>query len=99
MRQIKVYLEEGHYERLKKIAESKGESVSSLARRILLAYLGVASKPCEVKVRELEGKLHNYAKSVNRTFMGYKKAIENILSRIASLEKRVEELEECCYGE
>lgn len=67
LKQVKFYLSEDHYEKLRKIAEQQGLSVPALVKQIVLEYLGEAEYGDLVyRIKELEKKYEQLAREVGR---------------------------------
>ena len=67
LRQVKFYLGEEQYEKLRKIAEQQGLSVSALVKSVILEYLGeVEYGDLARRVMELERKYEQLAREVGR---------------------------------
>ncbi len=67
LKQVKFYLGEEQYEKLRKIAEQQGLSVPALVKSIVLEYLGEAEYGDLVhRIEELERKYEQLAREVGR---------------------------------
>ena len=67
LKQVKFYLSEKQYEKLRRIAEQQGLSVPALVKSIILEYLGEAEYGDLVsRVKELERKYEQLAREVGR---------------------------------
>ncbi len=67
LKQVKFYLGEEQYEKLKKIAEQQGLSVPALVKSIVLEYLGETEYGDLVsRIKELERKYEQLAREVGR---------------------------------
>lgn len=67
LKQVKFYLGEEQYEKLRKIAEQQGLSVPALVKSIVLEYLGEAEYGDLVyRIKELERKYEQLAREVGR---------------------------------
>jgi predicted DNA-binding ribbon-helix-helix protein len=67
LKQVKFYLGEEQYEKLREIAEKQGLSVPALVKSIVLEYLGEAEYGDLVsRIKELERKYEQLAREVGR---------------------------------
>jgi len=67
LKQVKFYLSEEQYEKLRRVAEQQGLSVPALVKSIILEYLGEAEYGDLVScVKELERKYEQLAREVGR---------------------------------
>jgi len=67
LKQVKFYLSEEQYEKLRRVAEQQGLSVPALVKSIILEYLGEAEYGDLVsRVKELERKYEQLAREVGR---------------------------------
>jgi len=66
-RQVKFYLDESEYDRLKSLADELGESPASLAKKIVLEYLGLSESASLLKrVCDLEEKYERLVRELGR---------------------------------
>lgn len=66
-KQVKFYLDQELYDRLRRLAEEQGSTVPQLVRSLVLDYLGEAGEGNMVsRLRELEEKYEQLAKELGR---------------------------------
>lgn len=66
-KQVKFYLEQELYDKLRKLAEEQGTTIPQLARSLVLEYLGeVRDSNLASRVGELEEKYKQLAKELGR---------------------------------
>lgn len=82
MKQVKFYLDEERYEKLRKLAEEQGLTVPAYVKRLVLRVLGELEPGLEEVVRYLKQRDEQLRKEVGR-----------IEIDLADLMKRVEKLE------
>jgi len=82
VKQVKFYLDEERYEKLRKLAEEQGFTVPAYVKRLVLRVLGELEPGLEEVVRYLKQRDEQLRKEVGRIEMD-----------LADLMKRVEKLE------
>jgi len=67
LKQVKFYLSEEQYGKLRKIAEQQGLSVPALVKRLVLEFIGEAEYGDLItRIKELEKKYEQLAREVGR---------------------------------
>jgi len=66
LKQVKFYIDEEHYEKLKKLAEEQGPSVPAYVKNIVLRALGESEPGLDKVVKKLGEMLDQLAKEVGR---------------------------------
>ena len=83
MRQVKFYIDEEHYEELKKLAQEQGLTVPAYVKRLVLKQLG-----------EMEGGIEENIKYLLQRHEQMKKELGRIGLDLIKLQKRVDYLEQ-----
>jgi hypothetical protein len=86
MKQVKFYIDEERYEKLKKLADEQGLSVPSYVKNLVLRVLGEFKEGIEDKIKYLIQRKEQLEKEVGR-----------IGVELALLNRRVEKLEQELY--
>jgi hypothetical protein len=86
MKQVKFYIDEERYEKLKKLADEQGLSVPSYVKNLVLRVLG-----------EFEGKVEDKIKYLIQRKEQLEKEVGRIGVELALLNRRVEKLEQELY--
>ncbi|AJB42604.1 hypothetical protein TCARB_1562 [Thermofilum adornatum 1505] len=82
MRQVKFYIDEEHYEELKKLAQEQGLTVPGYVKRLVLKHLG-----------EIEGGIEENVEYLLQRQEQMRKELGRIGLDLIKLQKRVEYLE------
>lgn len=82
MRQVKFYIDEEHYEELKKLAQEQGLTVPGYVKRLVLKHLG-----------EMEGGIEENVEYLLQRQEQMRKELGRIGLDLIKLQKRVEYLE------
>jgi len=82
LRQVKFYIDEEHYEELKKLAQEQGLTVPGYVKRLVLKHLG-----------EMEGGIEENVKYLLQRQEQMRKELGRIGFDLIRLQKRVEYLE------
>ena len=69
MKQVKFYIDEGRYEKLKKLAEEQGLSIPAYAKNLVLRALGELEPGLDEEVKRLRERLDQLTKEVGRMGM------------------------------
>jgi predicted DNA-binding protein len=83
LRQVKFYIDEEHYEELKKLAQEQGLTVPAYVKRLVLKQLG-----------EMEGGIEENIKYLLQRHEQMKKELGRIGLDLIKLQKRVDYLEQ-----
>ncbi len=83
MRQVKFYIDEEHYEELKKLAQEQGLTVPGYVKRLVLKHLG-----------EIEGGVEENVEYLLQRQEQMRKELGRIGLDLIKLQKRVEYLEQ-----
>lgn len=85
MKQVKFYIDEERYEKLKRLAEEQGLSVSAYVKNLVLKALGELEPGVEETVKYLEERMEQLGKEVGRIGID----LARVIKRIERLEREI----------
>jgi len=85
MKQVKFYIDEEHYEKLRKLAEEQGLSVPAYVKNLVLKVLGTLEPGIEETVKYLEERTEQLGKEVGRIGID----LARVIKRVERLEQEI----------
>jgi len=85
MKQVKFYIDEEHYEKLRKLAEEQGLSVPAYVKNLVLKALGELEPGIEETVKYLEERTEQLGKEVGRIGID----LARVIKRVERLEREI----------
>jgi len=85
MKQVKFYIDEEHYEKLRKLAEEQGLSVPAYVKNLVLKVLGELEPGIEETVKYLEERTEQLGKEVGRIGID----LARVIKRVERLEQEI----------
>jgi nitric oxide synthase oxygenase domain/subunit len=85
VKQVKFYIDEERYEKLKRLAEEQGLSVSAYVKNLVLKALGELEPGVEETVKYLEERMEQLGKEVGRIGID----LARVIKRIERLEREI----------
>ncbi|MFZ8791553.1 MAG: ribbon-helix-helix domain-containing protein [Thermosphaera aggregans] len=85
MKQVKFYINEEHYEKLRKLAEEQGLSVPAYVKNLVLKALGELEPGIEETVKYLEERTEQLGKEVGRIGID----LARVIKRVERLEREI----------
>jgi L-rhamnose isomerase len=85
MKQVKFYIDEEHYEKLRKLAEEQGLSVPAYVKNLVLKVLGELEPGIEETVKYLEERTEQLGKEVGRIGID----LARVIKRVERLEREI----------
>jgi len=85
MKQVKFYIDEERYEKLRKLAEEQGLSVPAYVKNLVLKALGELEPGIEETVKYLEERTEQLGKEVGRIGID----LARVIKRVERLEREI----------
>jgi hypothetical protein len=85
MKQVKFYIDEERYEKLRKLAEEQGLSVPAYVKNLVLKVLGELEPGIEETVKYLEERTEQLGKEVGRIGID----LARVIKRVERLEREI----------
>jgi len=85
MKQVKFYIDEEHYEKLRKLADEQGLSVPAYVKNLVLKALGELEPGIEETVKYLEERTEQLGKEVGRIGID----LARVIKRVERLEREI----------
>jgi hypothetical protein len=85
MKQVKFYIDEERYEKLRKLAEEQGLSVPAYVKNLVLKVLGELEPGIEETVKYLEERTEQLGKEVGRIGID----LARLIKRVERLEREI----------
>ncbi|MEM1605319.1 MAG: ribbon-helix-helix domain-containing protein [Fervidicoccaceae archaeon] len=85
MKQVKFYVDEEHYEKLRKLAEEQGLSVPAYVKNLVLKAIGELEPGIEETVKYLEERTEQLGKEIGQIGID----LARVIKRVERLEREI----------